>query len=148
MITQQTTQFKFCTKDYITTIYPAWGQFLLPENLLANTVIFLPFHTVHGILSARILKWFAIPFSSGPHFVRTLHHDPSVLVALHGMAHSFNELDRLWSMWLDWLVFCDCGFQTVCPLIEKDKRLMEASWWDRLPEGETGSCSDGWGHAQ
>ena len=27
--------------------------------------IFLPFHTVHGILKARILKWFAIPFSSG-----------------------------------------------------------------------------------
>ena len=39
MITQQTTQFKLCTKDYITTIYPAWGQFLLPENLLANSVI-------------------------------------------------------------------------------------------------------------
>ena len=30
-------------------------------------------------LKARILKWFAIPFSSGPCFVRTLHHDPSVL---------------------------------------------------------------------
>ena len=41
--------------------------------------IFLPFHTVHGVLKARILKWFAIPFSSGPHFVRTLHHDPSIL---------------------------------------------------------------------
>ena len=39
MITQQTTQFKLCTKDYITTMYPAWGQFLLPENLLANSVI-------------------------------------------------------------------------------------------------------------
>ena len=26
-----------------------------------------------------ILKWFDIPFSSGPHFVRTLHHDLSVL---------------------------------------------------------------------
>ena len=26
-------------KDYITTMYPAWGQFLLPENLLANPVI-------------------------------------------------------------------------------------------------------------
>ena len=37
------------------------------------------FHTVHGVLKARILKWFAIPFSSGPHFVRTLHYDPSVL---------------------------------------------------------------------
>ena len=41
--------------------------------------IFLPFHTVHGVLKARRLKWFAIPFSSGPHFVRTLHHDSSVL---------------------------------------------------------------------
>ena len=30
----------------------------------------------------------------------------------------------------------------------KDKRLMEASWWERLTEGETGSCSDGPGHAQ
>ena len=26
--------------------------------------IFLPFHTVHGVLKARILKWFAIPLSS------------------------------------------------------------------------------------
>ena len=39
MITQQTTQFKLCTKDYITTMYPAWRQFLLPENLLANSVV-------------------------------------------------------------------------------------------------------------
>ena len=30
--------------------------------------------TVHGVLKARILKWFAIPFSSGPHSVRPLHH--------------------------------------------------------------------------
>ena len=29
------------------------------------------FHTVHGVLKARILKWFVIPFSSGPRFVRT-----------------------------------------------------------------------------
>ena len=34
-----------------------------------------PFPTVHGVLKARMLKWFAIPFSSGPHFVRTLHQD-------------------------------------------------------------------------
>ena len=25
---------------------------------------------LHGVLKARILKWFAIPFSSGPHCVR------------------------------------------------------------------------------
>ena len=35
--------------------------------------------TVHGVLKARILKWFAISFSCGPHSVRPLHHDPTVL---------------------------------------------------------------------
>ena len=56
--------------------------------------IFLPFHAVHGVLKARILKWFAIPFSSGPLFseLSTMTH-PS-WVALHGMARSFIELDK------------------------------------------------------
>ena len=56
--------------------------------------IFLPFHTVHGVLKARILKWFAIPFSRGPRFAElsTMTH-PS-WVALHGMAHGFTELDK------------------------------------------------------
>jgi len=34
-----------------------------------------PFHTVHVILKARILKWFAIPFSSGPHLSLTTNLD-------------------------------------------------------------------------
>ena len=51
-------------------------------------------------------------------------------------------------MWSVWLVFCDCGFHSVCPLMVKDKRLMEASWWKRLTVGETGSCFDGQGHVQ
>ena len=38
--------------------------------------IFLPFHTGHGVLKARMLKWFAIPFSSGPRSVRCLHTSP------------------------------------------------------------------------
>ena len=33
------------------------------------------FHTVHQVLKARILKWFAIAFSSGPRFVRSLQED-------------------------------------------------------------------------
>ena len=37
-------------------------------------------------------------------------------------------------MWLDWLLSCDCGFHSACPMMEKDKRLMEASWWERLTE--------------
>ena len=54
--------------------------------------IILRFHTVHGVLKARILKWFAIPFSSGPHSVRSLHHDPPVLFAPQAWLN-FIELD-------------------------------------------------------
>ena len=50
-----------------------------PGEFLFQYPIILPFHTVHGVLKARILRWFAIPFSSGPHSVRPLHHDLPVL---------------------------------------------------------------------
>ena len=46
-------------------------------------------------------------------------------VAQQGIPHSSIELDKAVAMWSDWLVFCYCGFQSVCPLMEKDKRLME-----------------------
>ena len=36
-----------------------------PGEFIFQCPIFLPFHTVHGVLKARILKWFAIPISSG-----------------------------------------------------------------------------------
>ena len=74
------------TSSILGTYQPGEFTFLCP--------IFLPFHTVHGVLKARILRWFAIPFSSGPHFVRTLQHDMSVLGGLHSMGHSFIELDK------------------------------------------------------
>ena len=50
-----------------------------PREFIFQCPVFLPFHTVHEVLKARILKWFTIPFSSGPRFVRTVHHDLSVL---------------------------------------------------------------------
>ena len=37
-----------------------------------------------------------------------------------------------------WLAFCDCSFHSIRPLRDKDKRLMESSWWDRLTVEETG----------
>ena len=58
-----------------------------PGKFIFQCPIFLPFHTVHGVFKARILKWFAIPFFRGPQFFRTLHHD------MH-MAYSFIELDK------------------------------------------------------
>ena len=64
-------------------IYPLISSSILgtyrPGEFIFQCPIFLPFHTVHGVLKARILKWFAIPFSSGPHSVRPLHHDSSIL---------------------------------------------------------------------
>ena len=47
--------------------------------LLLLFFFFFAFHTVHGVLKAKILKCFTIPFFSGPLFIRTLHHDLSVL---------------------------------------------------------------------
>ena len=46
-----------------------------PGEFLSQYPIILPFHTVHGVLQARILKWFATPFSSGPHSVRLIGKD-------------------------------------------------------------------------
>ena len=50
-----------------------------PGEFIFQCHIFLLFHAVNVVLKVRILKWFALPFSSGPHFVRTLHHDSSAL---------------------------------------------------------------------
>ena len=84
-----------------------------PGEFLFQCPIILPFHTIHGVLKARILKWCAIPFSSAPHFVRTLHLTHPSWVGLHGMAHSFIELDKavvhvislISFLWL-WFSFC------------------------------------------
>ena len=90
-----------------------------PGEFPCQYPIILPFHTVHGVLKARILKWFAIPSSSGPYSVRPLHHDPSVLAGptWHGLVSL--SLTRLCSMLSDRLVVCDCGFSLsafLCPL--------------------------------
>ena len=57
-----------------------------PGELLFQYPMSLPLCTLHGVLKARILKWFAIPFSSGPHSVRPLHHDLPILGCPAGMA--------------------------------------------------------------
>ena len=123
-----------------------WGTYR-PGEFIFQCPIFLPFHTVNGALKAKILvcrsllEWNMFYQNSPPW---------PVCLGWPYMAWLIVSLNwtRLWSMWLDWLVFCDCGYQFVCPLMEKDKRLMEACWWESLTEGETWSCSDGQSHAQ
>ena len=48
-------------------------------------------------------------------------------VALHSVPHSFTELNKAVVHVISLISFCDCGFRSVCPLMDKDKRLMEAS---------------------
>ena len=50
-----------------------------PGEFIFQCPIFLSFHIVCGVLKAGILKLFAIPFSSGPHSVRSVHHDLPIL---------------------------------------------------------------------
>ena len=94
-----------------------------PGAFIFQCPIFLPFHTVHGILKARILKWFAIPFSSRPHFVRTLHHDhlgwpytkwPGVSNEPENEGHI-----PLWSF----------GLHICCPLETTTRTLVV--WWNQ-----------------
>ena len=68
-------------------------------------------------------------------------------VALRGMSQNFIELDKAEVHVISMVSFCDYGFHSVCPLMDKDKRLVEASWWEGLAMGKS-ACSDGWGHAQ
>ena len=64
--------------------------FIPGELILCH--IFLPFHTAHGVLAARILEWFAI----SPPVVHVFSELSTVIhlswVALHSMAHTFVEL--------------------------------------------------------
>ena len=50
--------------------------------------------SVHGVLNARILKWFPIPFSSGQRLSELSTMTCLSWVALHSMAHGFTELDK------------------------------------------------------
>ena len=76
----------------------------------------LPAFLVHGIFQARILKWFDIPFSCGPHCVRPLHHDPSHMAWL-----SFIELDKAEVRVIRLASFLWLWFQCVCRLVPSHK---------------------------
>ena len=67
---------------------------LLTWGFIFQCPIFLPFHAVHGVLKARILKWFAIPFSSGPRFCQNFPPWPVHVGWPYTTWLSFIELDQ------------------------------------------------------
>ena len=87
-----------------------------PGGFLFQYPIILPFHTVHGVLKARIMKWFAIRLSSGPHSVRPLHHDLSIL-GRHMAWLTFIELDKAVVCVIRLASFLWLWFQSVCLLM-------------------------------
>ena len=68
----------------VIALYPSAIAYRILTNLgvgwgLYPGIIFLTFHTAHGVLTARTLEWIAISSSCSPRFVRILHCDLSVL---------------------------------------------------------------------
>ena len=55
---------------------------------------FLAFYTVHEVLTASILGWFAIPSSSGSRLAELFAMTSLSWVALHGIAYSFIQLHK------------------------------------------------------
>ena len=62
------------------------GEFIFSVLLVCYTEL--------EVFKATILKSFAIPFSSGPHFSEPSNMNHLTWVALHGIADSFTELDK------------------------------------------------------
>ena len=72
----------------------------------------LAFHTVHGLLMARILESFAISSSSGPLFVRILHY---ILFTLRGSA------------WVAWFI------ELCKPVLHETTVIFEGKQCRRVP---------------
>ena len=131
-----------------------WELFLhsIPVAYWATTNLgtssFSVFLAFHMVLKVRILKWFDIQCTT------VCQNSPPWPVRLGWPYRAWFIVSlsqtRLWFMWSVWLFLCvcDCGFHSLCPLMDEDKWLMEAYWWERLTVEETRSCSDGRGHAQ
>ena len=123
-----TTGYCFCSgsiPSFFLELFPHWSPVAYWAPTDPGIPLSVSYHFAFSYCSwgfkAGILKWFAIPFSSGPHSVRPLHHDLPVLGGLKGMAWlSFIELDKaVVLVWLDWLIFCEYGFSVSalwCPL--------------------------------
>ena len=112
--------------SFFLKLFPHWYPvaYWAPTDLGSSSFSVLSFCLFILFMGfSRQEYWSGLPFPSPvDHILSELSSMTHLSwVALHDMAHSFIELDKT-------AVHCDCGFQSVCPLVEKGKRLIEASW--------------------
>ena len=112
-----------------------WSTYRLGEFLF-GVIPFGLFTLFTGLW--RQEYWSGLPF---PSLVDHVLSDLSTMthpswMAIHCMSHSFIELDKAVVHVIRLVTFLFLWF-SVCVPSEKDERLMEAFWWERLTEGET-----------
>ena len=81
----------------------------------------LPFHTLHGVLKARTLKWFALPFSRGSHFV---HFALAAIIAIKAqgfpgdsVVKNLPAMQEIWVQALGWENPLEDGMQLTLVLL-------------------------------
>ena len=135
--------FCFCSiSSFFLELFLHWSPvaYWAPTDLGSSSFSILPFCLfILFIGFSRQEYWSGLPFPSPVDHILSEFSTmicPS-WVALHGMAHSFIELHKAVSHVIILASFLWWDFHSVCPLMGEDKRLMEASWWERLTERET-----------
>ena len=68
------------------------SQLFQPWGLIFRCLIFLPFHTVQGVLVGRMLEWLAVPPPVDQVLSELFIVTRPSQVAQHSMTHSFIEL--------------------------------------------------------
>ena len=132
-------------------LHPSLVTYWAPTDLGSSSLIVLSYCLfILFIRFSRQEYWSGVPFPPPVDHVLlelSIMTHPS-LVALHSMAQSFIELDMAVVHVISLVSFLWLWFSFCMPSEDKTRRFMEASSWQRLTVGETGSFSDGWGHAQ
>ena len=118
-----------------------------PTNLGSSSFSVLSFFLFMLFIGfSRQEYWSGLPFTSPVDHVLSELSTMTHLswVALQGMAHSFIELNKAVVHVISLTSFLWLWFSFYLPSDNKDKRLREFSWWERLTEGETHLILMGW----
>ena len=114
--------YKLITVQYCITIsYCSWG----------------PWGKNTGVICHSLLQW-TMFCHSFIELCKPLCHKKAVIYVISFLWLWFS----FWSLW-----DCSSCFFSL-PSMDEDERLVQASWWEWLAMGKTGSCSGGQSHAQ